>query len=211
MGGDIRLSDQRSLFERGPIVVFTWRNEAGWPVEFVSPNVVEVFGYEGQDFLDGRVAYGSLVHPDDLERSIDMVATSIDQVGHPRDFSPPVLSRARHRDGSYKFVSVTGSVVAQRHGHAGDVLLAISNDLRTPILSIQGMVELFRAKYAEAVPDVTALHYLELTQRNADQIATLIEEMAKRNMRVELADKVVREAHPFVNQILSVPVRVTTG
>jgi len=35
--------------------------------------------------------------------------------------------------------------------------------------------------------------------------------MAKRNMRVELADKVVREAHPFVNQILSVPVRVTTG
>lgn len=28
------------------------------------------------------------------------------------------------------------------------------------------------------------------------QISTLIEEMAKRNMRVELADKVVREAHP---------------
>ena len=43
------------------------------------------------------------------------------------------------------------------------------------------------------------------------QISTLIEEMAKRNMRVELADKGVREAHPFVNQILSVPVRVTTG
>lgn len=58
-----------------------------------------------------------------------------------------------------------------------DVLLAISNDLRTPILSIQGMVGLFRQKYAEAVPDVTALHYLELTQRNADQIAALIEDL----------------------------------
>jgi PAS domain S-box-containing protein len=58
-----------------------------------------------------------------------------------------------------------------------DILLAISNDLRTPILSIKGMVELFRQKYAEAVPDVTALHYLELTQRNADQIATLIDEL----------------------------------
>jgi signal transduction histidine kinase/CHASE3 domain sensor protein len=58
-----------------------------------------------------------------------------------------------------------------------DVLLAISNDLRTPILSIQGMVGLFRQKYAEAVPDVTALHYLELTQRNADQIATLIDDL----------------------------------
>ena len=56
-----------------------------------------------------------------------------------------------------------------------DVLLALANDLRTPILSIQGMIELFRMKYAEAVPDVTALHYLELTQRNADQIAGLID------------------------------------
>lgn len=56
-----------------------------------------------------------------------------------------------------------------------DVLLALANDLRTPILSIQGMIELFRMKYAEAVPDVTALHYLELTQRNADQIARLID------------------------------------
>lgn len=56
-----------------------------------------------------------------------------------------------------------------------DVLLALANDLRTPILSIQGMIELFRQKYAEAVPDVTALHYLELTQRNADQIAGLID------------------------------------
>jgi signal transduction histidine kinase len=60
-----------------------------------------------------------------------------------------------------------------------DVLLAISNDLRTPILSIQGMVGLFRQKYAEAVPDVTALHYLELTQRNADQIATLIDDLVE--------------------------------
>ncbi|MFM5914400.1 MAG: cytochrome P450, partial [Chakrabartia godavariana] len=43
------------------------------------------------------------------------------------------------------------------------------------------------------------------------QIATLIEEMAARKMRVELAGDIVREPHPFVNQILQVPVRVTTG
>ena len=43
------------------------------------------------------------------------------------------------------------------------------------------------------------------------QIATLIEEMAARKMRVELAGDIVREPHPFVNQILEVPVRITTG
>jgi signal transduction histidine kinase len=58
-----------------------------------------------------------------------------------------------------------------------EVLTAVANDLRTPVHSIRGMVDLFRQKYADAVPDVTALHSLELTQRNADQIATLIDEL----------------------------------
>jgi signal transduction histidine kinase len=70
-----------------------------------------------------------------------------------------------------------GSPTAEGHRFE-DTLLAISNDLRTPIVSIQGMVDIFRQKYADAVPDVTALHYLELTQRNADQIANLINEFA---------------------------------
>lgn len=43
------------------------------------------------------------------------------------------------------------------------------------------------------------------------QIATLIEEMAARKMRVELAGDIVREPHCFVNQILQIPVRITTG
>lgn len=70
---------------------------------------------------------------------------------------------------------VAATAAARGDWKIEDVLLALANDLRTPILSIQGMIELFRAKYAEAVPDVTALHYLELTQRNADQIAGLID------------------------------------
>jgi len=41
------------------------------------------------------------------------------------------------------------------------------------------------------------------------QIATLIEEMVARNMRIEQAGDVVREHNPFVNQILQIPVRVT--
>jgi cytochrome P450 len=41
------------------------------------------------------------------------------------------------------------------------------------------------------------------------QIATLIEEMVARNIRVEQAGDVVREHNPFVNQILQIPVRIT--
>lgn len=52
----------------GPVVVFRWRNEAGWPVDFVTPNVLKMFGYSAEDLKAGKVSFASLVHPKDLER-----------------------------------------------------------------------------------------------------------------------------------------------
>jgi rsbT co-antagonist protein RsbR len=50
------------------VVVFRWRNEDGWPVEFVSANVEALTGYPAQEFASGRLPYASLIHPDDVER-----------------------------------------------------------------------------------------------------------------------------------------------
>jgi len=60
--------DERELFERGPVVVFRWKNQDGWPVANVSPNAAEVFGYTPEQFLNGEVVYSTLIHPDDVER-----------------------------------------------------------------------------------------------------------------------------------------------
>lgn len=60
--------DERELFERGPVVVFRWKNQDGWPVANVSPNAQEVFGFSPEQFLTGEVMYAALVHPDDLTR-----------------------------------------------------------------------------------------------------------------------------------------------
>jgi cytochrome P450 len=43
------------------------------------------------------------------------------------------------------------------------------------------------------------------------QIVTLIEEMAARCMKVELAGSIIRDPHPFVSVIKEVPVRITVG
>ena len=64
----MRFLDDKSLFERGPVVLFKWRNEPGWPVEYVSKNVVEVTGFDVDAFLTGRVAYASLIVEEDLAR-----------------------------------------------------------------------------------------------------------------------------------------------
>jgi two-component system cell cycle sensor histidine kinase/response regulator CckA len=65
VGGEV---DEGAVFVTGPVVLFRWRNEPGWPVEYVSPNAVEVFGHTADDFLSRRVVYAELIAPEDLER-----------------------------------------------------------------------------------------------------------------------------------------------
>lgn len=62
------LRQERDMFVNGPVVTFKWRNEANWPVEYVSPNVKQILGFSSDDFLQGRILYSTLIHKDDLER-----------------------------------------------------------------------------------------------------------------------------------------------
>ncbi|MBA4261492.1 MAG: PAS domain-containing sensor histidine kinase [Comamonadaceae bacterium] len=59
-----RLSD---IIGRSPLVVIEWRNAPGWPVRYVSDSVAQ-WGYPPADFLDGKLQYNDLFHPDDVQR-----------------------------------------------------------------------------------------------------------------------------------------------
>ncbi len=69
-----KLQRERRLFMGGPVVVFRWVNAPGWPVEYVSPNVIDLFGHSSEDFITGRVPYADVVHGDDLDRIAAEVA-----------------------------------------------------------------------------------------------------------------------------------------
>jgi len=66
---------ERLLFSVGPVVVFRWRAEPGWPVEYVSPNVTELSGYPTEDYLSGALKYSDHIDPEDLPRVGEEVAT----------------------------------------------------------------------------------------------------------------------------------------
>ncbi|WP_410509252.1 PAS domain-containing protein [Methanosarcina hadiensis] len=57
----------KTIINHSQIVVFLWKNEEKWPAEFVSENVVN-FGYTVEDFISGRVLYGDIIHPEDLNK-----------------------------------------------------------------------------------------------------------------------------------------------
>ena len=65
---EITLEEERDMFADGPVVVFKWKNQEGWPTEYVSENVAEVLGYPPDEFESGEVPFADIVHDEDLDR-----------------------------------------------------------------------------------------------------------------------------------------------
>ncbi|WP_019894755.1 PAS domain-containing protein [Hydrogenovibrio halophilus] len=69
-----RLKTERDLFAGGPVIVFKWRPEPGWPVAFASPNVQQVLGYSPDTLIEDHQTFIDLVHPEDRDRIGNEVA-----------------------------------------------------------------------------------------------------------------------------------------
>ena len=68
------LKQERNMFISGPVVVFKWQNKEGWPVEYVSHNVKDVFGYSAEELLSGKIPYAEIIHNEDIDRVSNEVA-----------------------------------------------------------------------------------------------------------------------------------------
>ena len=55
------------IVNQSPAIAFRWRNEPGWPVDFVSDNITQ-FGYRPEELTGGRIPFAQMVHPNDLDR-----------------------------------------------------------------------------------------------------------------------------------------------
>ncbi|BET65843.1 hypothetical protein ASA1KI_07610 [Opitutales bacterium ASA1] len=61
------------IIHRSPSVVVLWTAAPGWPVAFISENI-STYGYTAEEFLEGRVGFVDIMHPEDKKRVADEVA-----------------------------------------------------------------------------------------------------------------------------------------
>ena len=85
------LQEAHNIISLSPTVAFLWKNEEGWPVEYVSDNVTNLYGYTVEEFTSGEIAYAELIHPADLERVMREVAA------HSEDEESETFSHAPYR------------------------------------------------------------------------------------------------------------------
>ncbi|MEA2027702.1 MAG: PAS domain S-box protein, partial [Campylobacterota bacterium] len=72
-----------SLFDKGDAVLFRWRNDEQWSIDYASKNVEHLIGYRYQEFIDEHTVYVKIIHPDDLKR----VKSEVEDAKHKnRDF-----------------------------------------------------------------------------------------------------------------------------
>jgi diguanylate cyclase (GGDEF)-like protein/PAS domain S-box-containing protein len=102
------------LFEKGPVVVFIWKNEAGWPVERVSANLLPIYGYEPLQYLQGTLKYVDQIHPDDLSRISEEIAAASSNL----DSSTLTHQPYRYMDafGKYRWVKDSSQIIRSEDG-----------------------------------------------------------------------------------------------
>jgi two-component system cell cycle sensor histidine kinase/response regulator CckA len=62
------LEETYKIINGSPAIVFLWKNAKGRPVQFVTSNVINTFGYSADDFISGKISYEQVIHPDDHAR-----------------------------------------------------------------------------------------------------------------------------------------------
>ncbi len=88
------------IFKEGPVVIFVWKNEPDWPVEFVTDNVLELTGYSVEEWLEKKILYKNIIFKEDLkqvEREVLLYSTEIK------------LKRWKHKP--YRIVKKNGEVL----------------------------------------------------------------------------------------------------
>lgn len=108
------LTDERDLFSAGPVVVFTWKLEEGWPVEYVSANVANSLGYRKADIEHSGFRFSDLIHRDDLRRVGEEIECYLDR--GVREFEQSY--RLRRRDGQYRWYKDFTQAVTDDRGRA---------------------------------------------------------------------------------------------
>ncbi len=107
------IKQERSIFEEGHVVIFKWLKTKGWPVVYVSPNVVDVFGYSEEEFASGKASYPNIIFSDDFSRVVNEIKTNskknIDRYTH----DPYRITR---KDGKVIWVDDFTTIIRDKNG-----------------------------------------------------------------------------------------------
>ena len=109
----LRASEERFrvLVQNVPAVVYLCRNDSRYSMLYLSEDVRELTGYPATDFLDDRVSFVELYHPED----VPLIGAQVDAALAARQ-PFHLVWRLRHADGSWRWIEERGQGVFDDDG-----------------------------------------------------------------------------------------------
>lgn len=104
----------RILAANVPGVVYTCRNDDRYTILYLNDRIDELTGYSADDFLENRISFVDLYHPDDRDMLIAEANRCL-AAGQPFQLE----YRLKHRDGTWRWVEERGQAV---HAADGQIL-----------------------------------------------------------------------------------------
>ncbi len=101
-----------SLFDKGDSILFKWRNDANWSVEYVSNSISKLLGYEKNQFLAHTITYAQCIYADDLPRVMQEVES-----GSNKDYFQHEPYRVVTKTNELKWINDNTIVVRDSDGN----------------------------------------------------------------------------------------------
>jgi two-component system cell cycle sensor histidine kinase/response regulator CckA len=195
------------VVENSPAVLFRWQARAGWPVAYVSQNVVQ-FGYTPSELLSSGAPYVDLVHPEDLARFEDEI----------RHYSTSEVDRFQReyriltRDGEVRWVDERTAVERDEQGqltHYQGIVIDVTERKKAELESKSLQNQLQQAMKMEAVGRLAGgvahdfNNLLTAIVGNVDLIGLDLDPGDPRWEFVEEANKAARSAAALIRQLLA--------
>ncbi|MDY0051940.1 MAG: PAS domain S-box protein [Aliarcobacter sp.] len=96
------------FFNTLPVCVVVWKNNEFYSIESISKNISKVLGFKQADFINKKVNYSDLIHPDDLEKVLLEVKKNTEERKSKFSHEP---YRIKNSKGSYKWIKNTVSII----------------------------------------------------------------------------------------------------
>jgi PAS domain S-box-containing protein len=93
----------RTLAENIPGAIYLCRNDENFSMLYLNEKVVEITGYSAEDFLESRITFPKLYHPDDRDHIYAAVEGALD-----RKEKFHLKYRIRHKGGQWRWVDEVG-------------------------------------------------------------------------------------------------------
>jgi PAS domain S-box-containing protein len=191
------LRSARERLERvitgNPAVIFTGRPRpdlSDLDTTYMSRSVVSLLGFRPQDLIGHPEMWQARVHPDDLRRYYAELPLLWKEGEHTFEY------RFLHKDGNYLWIREEAKVIRDAAGKPAEVMgywtdvskekqmdeirdrfiSAVTHELRTPLVSIGGYLDLVLSGESGPVSSEVKSN-LEVVKRNSDRLTSLTDEL----------------------------------